>query len=283
MRHPDGGGGVKAERGREKGSSDSALAQVIALVRDVARSEVTPRYLKVAHSRKADGSLFTVADAAAQQALESALPDIIASPVLGEEMSEAQQQAAWAAGENGLWCIDPIDGTSNFVAGIPYFAISVAYLENGRRRLGVVYDPVAGECFYAERGKGAFLDGVPLPIRTPVGELRRAMAGIEPKRLPKPLIARLVAEPPYASLRNLGASALDWCYVAAGRFDIYVHGNQKLWDYTAGALILEEGGGMLSCLEGAFDDGPVWERSVIASASPELFGLWRDWLIRAAG
>ena len=259
-------------------SSASALDRVAALVREVARAEVTPRYLKVAHSRKADGSLFTVADAAAQNALVTALPDIIACPVLGEEMPEAEQQAAWNAGKKGLWCIDPIDGTSNFVAGIPYFAISVAYLEHGRRMLGVVYDPVAGECFYAERGKGAFLDGVPLPVRTPVAQLRRAMAGIEPKRLPKSLIARLVAEHPYASLRNLGASALDWCYVAAGRFDVYVHGKQKLWDYAAGALILEEAGGMLSCLEGAFDDGPVWERSVIASASPELFKLWQDWL-----
>jgi myo-inositol-1(or 4)-monophosphatase len=268
-------------RDEAKTQSGSALDQVVALVREVARSEVTPRYLKVAHSRKADGSLFTVADAATQKALESALAGIIACPVLGEEMTESQQRAAWAAGGNGLWCIDPIDGTSNFVAGIPYFAISVAYLEQGKRKLGVVYDPVAGECFYAERGKGAYLDGVPLPIRTPASELRRAMAGIEPKRLPKPLIGRLVAEPPYASLRNLGASALDWCYVAAGRFDVYVHGNQKLWDYAAGALILEEAGGMLSCLEGAFDDGPVWERSVVASASPELFGLWRDWLVGA--
>ncbi len=268
-------------RREAKGPPANALDQVVALVREVARTEVVPRYLKVAHSRKADGSLFTVADAAAQKALESALPSIISSPVLGEEMTEAQHHAAWAAGENGLWCIDPIDGTSNFVAGIPYFAISVAYLEHGRRKLGVVYDPVAGECFFAERGKGAFLDGVPLPIRTPASELRRALAGIEPKRLPKHLIARLVAEPPYASLRNFGASALDWCYLAAGRFDIYVHGNQKLWDYAAGALILEEAGGKLSCLEGAFDDGPVWERSVIASASPELFELWRAWLVAA--
>ena len=279
MLRPHAGGGVRSEAETPSGS---ALEQVVALVREVARSEVTPRYLKVAHSRKADGSLFTVADAATQKALELALAEIIACPVLGEEMPEAQQHAAWDAGENGLWCIDPIDGTSNFVAGIPYFAISVAYLENGRRKIGVVYDPVAGECFYAERGKGAFLDDVPLPIRTPVSELRRAMAGIEPKRLPKSLIARLVAQPPYASLRNLGASALDWCYVAAGRFDIYVHGNQKLWDYAAGALILEEAGGMLSCLSGAFDDGPVWERSVIASASPELFELWGEWL-KSAG
>jgi myo-inositol-1(or 4)-monophosphatase len=270
-------GSVSPQPGK---STATALEQVIALVREVARAEVTPRYLKVAHAHKHDGSLFTEADDAAQHALETALPGIIDCPVLGEEMSELRQRDAWDAGKNGLWCIDPIDGTSNFVAGIPYFAISVAYLENHARKLGVVYDPVAGECFFAEQGKGAFLDGEPLPIRTPVSELRRAMAGVEPKRLPKSLITRLVAEPPYASLRNFGASALDWCYTAAGRFDIYVHGRQKLWDYAAGALILEEAGGKLSRLDGGFDDTTEWERSVIASASPELFEVWRDWLAK---
>jgi myo-inositol-1(or 4)-monophosphatase len=262
----------------EEPIAEQALEQVIALVREVARVEVTPRYQKVAHSHKHDGSLFTEADTATQKALESGLPNIIACPVLGEEMTEAQQHAAWAAGANGLWCIDPIDGTSNFVAGIPYFAISVAYLIDGKRRLGVVFDPVANECFYAEYGKGAFLDGESLPIRTPVKELHRAMAGVEPKRLTNRLIGRLVDKPPFASMRNFGASALDWCYVAAGRFDVYVHGKQKLWDYAAGALILEEAGGAFSCLEGPFNDGPVWERSVIASASPELFDTWQKWL-----
>lgn len=269
---------MKGEGGRGKGAPEEALAKVIALVREVARAEIIPRYLRVAHTHKNDGSLFTEADEATQKALVSALPDIIQSPVLGEEMTEAEQRAAWAQGDDGLWCIDPIDGTSNFVAGIPYFAVSIAWMKNGRRELGVVYDPVANECFYAARGGGAFLDGEPLPIRTPVSDLRRAMAGIEPKRLPKSLIARLVAEPPYASLRNFGASALDWCYTAAGRFDIYVHGKQKLWDYAAGALILEEAGGRLACLEGAFDEGDIWERSVVASAKPALFEQWQDWL-----
>jgi myo-inositol-1(or 4)-monophosphatase len=258
-----------------------ALGKVIALVREVAKAEITPRYLRVAHTHKNDGSLFTEADGATQKALESALPHIIASPVLGEEMTELKQRAAWASGDAGLWCIDPIDGTSNFVAGIPYFAISIAWMKNGRRELGVVYDPVANECFYATRGSGAFLDDEPLPIRTPVSELRRAMAGIEPKRLSKELIVRMVANPPYASLRNFGASALDWCYTAAGRFDIYAHGKQKLWDYAAGALILEEAGGKLSCLGGPFDEGEIWERSVVASASPALFDQWQAWLTQA--
>jgi myo-inositol-1(or 4)-monophosphatase len=255
---------------------------VIATVREVAQREVAPRFLKVAHRHKADGSLFTEADMATQTALVVALQAIHEVPVLGEEMTERAQQDAWHAGRDGLWCVDPIDGTSNFVAGVPYFAVSVAYLYKGERQLGVVYDPVADECFSALRGGGAHLNGVALPLRPPAAELRRALAGVEMKRINRELAGRLAAWPPYASQRNFGASTLDWCYTAAGRFDIYVHGGQKLWDYAAGALILEEAGGRLASLSGSFDTASVWERSVVASASPHLFELWRDWL-KAAG
>ena len=258
------------------------LPALTALVRDVAQREVTPRFLHVTHSHKVDGSLFTEADLATQTALEQLLPRILDVPVLGEEMTETQQHDAWTAGRDGLWCVDPIDGTSNFVAGVPYFAISVAFIRKGIREIGVVYDPIADEMFTAERGRGAHLNGVALPLRTPVTELRRALAGVEMKRIDRALAGRLASWPPYASQRNFGASALDWCYTAAGRFDIYMHGGQKLWDYAAGALILEEAGGRLSSLSGAFDTANIWERSVVASASPALFELWRDWL-KAAG
>lgn len=258
------------------------LDAVVSLVREVAQREVIPRFLKVTHSRKLDGSVFTEADAATQAALVAALPLIRSAPVLGEEMTEREQHDAWNAGRDGLWCVDPIDGTSNFVAGVPYFAVSVAYFYKGERQLGVVYDPIADEMFTAERGGGAHLNGVPLPLRQPVPELRRALAGVELKRIDRELAGRLAAWPPYASQRNFGASTLDWCYTAAGRFDVYLHGGQKLWDYAAGALILEEAGGRLACLSGNFDIANIWERSVVASASPELFELWRDWL-KAAG
>jgi myo-inositol-1(or 4)-monophosphatase len=186
------------------------------VVREIAQREVTPRFLKVAHSHKVDGSLFTEADSETQAALEAALPHIKDVPVLGEEMTEQQQRDAWDAGRDGLWCVDPIDGTSNFVAGVPYFAVSVAYLYKGERQLGVVYDPIADEMFSAERGRGAHLNGEPLPLRTPVTELRRALAGVEMKRIDRELAGRLAAWPPYASQRNFGASTLDWCYTAAG-------------------------------------------------------------------
>src|SRR5262245_42156797 len=221
---------------------------VIDAVKRVAADEIMPRYLRVAHQRKADGSLFTEADLAAQIALTRRLQSIFPGPVMGEEMTREEQVEHWLAGEEGLWCVDPIDGTSNFVNGLPYFAVSVALMKKGRTVLGVVYDPVADEVFYAEQGGGAFLNGEALPIKEHVPHLRNAMAQVDFKRLPPTLARELVAAPPYSSQRNFGASTLEWCYVAAGRFDVYLHGGQKLWDYAAGSLILEEAGGLMCTL-----------------------------------
>lgn len=257
------------------------LAAVIEAARAVGRTEVMPRYLKVAHARKDDGSLFTEADLAAQQALIARLQAIAPYPVLGEEMDDASHHRLWAEGNDGLWCVDPIDGTTNFVSGLPFFATSIALLKHGRPVLGVVYDPQADECFYAEAGSGAYLDGDRLPLKTPPAKLGRCIAGVDFKRIPRSLASRLAADHPYSSQRNLGASTLDWCYLAAGRFYVYLHGGQKLWDYAAGALILEEAGGRLSRLDGAeFWQGDPWTRSVLAAITPELFEQWQSWLAR---
>jgi myo-inositol-1(or 4)-monophosphatase len=164
-------------------------------------------------------------------------------------MTPEQQAEYWLAGAEGLWCVDPIDGTSNFVNGLPYFAVSVALMIRGRTVLGVVYDPIADEVFYAEKVPALFSMAKPLPIKEHVPHLRNAMAQVDFKRLPPGLARELVAAPPYSSQRNFGASTLEWCYVAAGRFDVYLHGGQKLWDYAAGSLILEESGGFMCTLE----------------------------------
>jgi myo-inositol-1(or 4)-monophosphatase len=255
------------------------LQSVIDAVRKVAQQEIMPRYLKVAHECKTDGSIFTEADVAAQTALVSALQQIHDYPALGEEMLPEQQEALWHAGEEGLWCIDPIDGTSNFFNGLPFFAVSVALMRGGQSVLGVIYDPVADEMFWAERGKGAYLNGEPMPIKECATEFHRAMAAIDFKRLKPNLAQQLVATPPFASQRNFGASTLDWCYVAAGRFNLYLHGGQKLWDYAAGSLILTEAGGSLCTLtEDDFGAGNLWQRSVIAALNPDLFNAWKTWI-----
>jgi myo-inositol-1(or 4)-monophosphatase len=255
------------------------LQQVCVAVRKVGREQVMPRYLKVAHERKTDGSLLTEADVATQRALIEELTRLAPYPVLGEEMTDEEQRGVWDSGQDGLWCVDPIDGTTNFVTGLPFFAISVALIKQGRPQLGVIYDPQADELFYAEAGGGAWLDGDRLPIKPPPASLKRCIAGVDFKRLNKDLAIRLAGEHPYSSQRNLGASTLDWCYLAAGRLHVYLHGGQKLWDYAAGALILLEAGGAASTFgEDDFWQGDVWKRPVVAALSAGLLDEWRRWV-----
>ncbi len=98
------------------------LEQVIDVVRQVAQTEVMPRFLKVAFARKHDGTTITEADIASQAALNRKLRRVLDVPVLGEEMSADEQQHFWDQGDEGMWCVDPIDGTTNFVHGVPHFA-----------------------------------------------------------------------------------------------------------------------------------------------------------------
>jgi len=255
------------------------LKAVIAAVKLVSAEEIMPRYLKVSHQHKDDGSLCTEADIEAQAALTKKLKAILNVPVLGEEMTAAEQQKMWEEGQEGLWCVDPIDGTSNFARGLPYFGVSVALLRDRKSVLGVVYDPVADEMFAAERERGAFLNGRKLIARESVGELTQALAAVDFKRLKKKLLTKLVTNTPYASQRNFGASALDWCYAAAGRYDLYLHGGQKLWDYAAGSLVLSESGGYACSIEDEdFNQCDIRVRSVIVARDKELFNEWKTWV-----
>ncbi|MDA8415777.1 MAG: inositol monophosphatase family protein [Betaproteobacteria bacterium] len=256
---------------------------LIKAVERVAATEILPRYQFVTHERKADGSLLTEADIATQRALARALHDIHPVPLLGEEMDEDEQQYLWQTHDT-LWCADPIDGTSNFVHGIPYFAVSVALIRHGRPQLGVVHDPLHRETFSAMSGKGAWFNEQQLHCRNePTIDLHHAMASVDFKRLNKSLAQALVLEPPYASQRNFGACTLEWCHVAAGRCAVLLHGGQKLWDYAAGSLILEEAGGFYQSLEGIpYWKGNPWKRSVVAATQPALFQTWLDWLIHSS-
>jgi len=187
-------------------------------------------------------------------------------------MTEQEQLNRWREGEGRLWCMDPIDGTSNFVNGLPYFAASVALMREGRSVLGVVYNPVADEIFYAEQGRGAYLNGEKLPVKEYVPPLRSAIANVDLKRLSRKLAEGICAARPFSSQRNYGSCSIEWCYIAAGRFDLYLHGGQKLWDYAAGCLILEESGGhMCGFDQDDFWAEPIWQRSAIAALDRGLF------------
>ncbi|MDB5814782.1 MAG: Inositol monophosphatase [Rhodocyclales bacterium] len=258
------------------------LAQARALeslVRDVARDTILPRYMKAVRQHKSDGSAFTEVDLAVQKALIARLSEIYEAPVIGEEMSPAQHRERWRNGTEGLWCIDPIDGTTNFANGIPLFAVSVAWMVGGETQFGVVYNPITDEAFYAGLGQGAWLNGTRLPLRKAAKQLAGAVAGIDFKRLPVHLAAALVTHKPFYSQRNFGSSALEWCFVAAGRLDVYIHGGQALWDYAAGRLILAEAGGSSSLLDGKpVHAEPLHKSTVVLAANPQLHAQWLGWL-----
>lgn len=255
----------------------------IALVREVAQREIIPRFLRVSHGqRKDDGSLCSEADVAAQRFLVDRLSGIHRCPIIGEEMSPEAQRAIWEASgddQRGLWSIDPIDGTTNFINGLPCFAVSIAWLGARRTRLAVTYNPITDEMFYARQGNGAYLNGRRLPLRQVTADIARAVGGVDFKRIPKPLADRIAVRPPFYSQRNFGSSTLDWCNLAAGRLDLYLHGGQMLWDYAAGSLILREAGGrMCSLAHDDYDAEDVWRRPVIAALHPAVFAAWRDWV-----
>ena len=255
------------------------LQTLEALLINAAETELLPRLNKVTANHKADGSLLTEADLSLQQHLTSALteinPDI---PVLGEEMSAEVQQAMLDDAGKGVWCLDPLDGTRNFTCGFPVFAISLALIRHGQVELGLIYDPLQRESFSAAKGQGAWLNGQPLSARieTP---LASALALIDFKRLPVELAQRLVTSAPYPSQRSIGSGALDWCWLAAGRVQVYLHGRQHLWDYAAGQLILAEAGGQAVTLQGE----PVFinqlqTRSIVAGCNSAVFAEWAEWL-----
>jgi myo-inositol-1(or 4)-monophosphatase len=260
------------------------LEAVRALVRAAGQEELLPRFNRTGHTVKADGSILTEADLAVDRRLRAALarhwPHI---GFLSEEMSTVEQGALLADRSRPLWCLDPLDGTSNFAAGIPLFAISLALLVSGQPRLAVTYDPVRDECFSAAHGRGAWLhhggNGERLGPRHFDVPLGRGVALVDLKRLPRELASRLAHEPPYGSQRNLGSCALEWAWLAAGRGHVYLHGGQKLWDLAAGLLLLSEAGGHGETLDGdtlcCRGTGP---HSAVAALDPALFRAWRDWL-----
>lgn len=256
------------------------LQQTITCVKAIANTEILPHFLHVVAERKADGSVLTAADLATQRALFDVLPTIVPVPVLGEEMSSAEQHALWKEALNhALWVVDPIDGTTNFVQGIPYFALSVALMWAGRTILAVTYNPVTEECFSAAAGHGAYLNTQRLVLKNHKKSLAHAVAGIEVRWLPGKLPTRLMNVTPIGSQRNFGASTLDWCLVAAGKLDVYLHGGQKLWDYAAGALILQEAGGQFCGIYHAdFWAEDVWQRSCLLALDSALFQPWKKWV-----
>ncbi|USH04024.1 inositol monophosphatase [Grimontia kaedaensis] len=258
------------------------------IVRSAAFKAILPLYQRGLTNSdigyKDNNDIVTAADTEMQSRLIDAFsrywPNI---GVLSEEQPIEIQCTVFNDKKRPYWVLDPIDGTSNFAFGIPYFCTSLALIFEGEIRVGLVYDPIRDECFYASQGNGTTLNGVKLPGVAQLNQsdsetdFKSAIAMVDFKRLPQTLAAELAAKPPYRSQRSFGASALDWCWIAANRCQLYLHGEQKLWDYAAGSLILSEAGGMSSSYDGSnvFNQS-MQARSVIAATQPAQFEQWQQ-------
>lgn len=169
----------------------------------------------------------------------------------------AEETGGFSGSDGQVWYIDPLDGTVNYAHGIPIFSISIAYAENDRMQLGVVYDPMRDECFSAEKGIGAYLNGEPIhPAAAADLDHSLLVTGFpyDIRSNPNNNLDHYV----HLSLRSqgvrrLGSAALDLCYVAAGRFDGYWETALKSWDVAAGGLIAEEAGAVVTNMGGEKD------------------------------
>lgn len=157
------------------------------------------------------------------------------------------------AGRAAYFIVDPIDGTMNFIRRAKHSCISVGYMKDGQMEFGAVYQPYTDELFTAQRGKGAFLNGKPLKKHdVPLSESIAMFGSAIYYRETIPATARLMQEilPLVLDFRRSGSAALDICYLAAGRADVFFEACLRPWDYAAAGLIAQEAGAVVTALDG---------------------------------
>ncbi len=167
------------------------------------------------------------------------------------------------------WFIDPVDGTTNFAHGVPAFAVSIGVERDGELQAGVVLNPATGELFAAARGLGATLNGAPIAV-SKVGEPEWALCGCGPSGYfyhGRRVEAGHVLIKATHGIRTTGAAALDLCYVACGRFELFCGPKLSAWDVAAGTLIVREAGGMVTDFDGK---AHTFERKDILASNGRL-------------
>lgn len=207
--------------------------------------------------------------------------DLAAEAILREELRGARPTYGWLAEEGGAeagedptrrWIVDPLDGTTNFLHGLPHWAVSIALEHKGQVVAAVVYDPAKDELFFAEKGDGAFMNDTRLRVsgrsRMIEGLFSTGLPFGGRAELPETLkeLARLM--PICSGVRRFGAAALDLAYVAAGRYDGYWERRLNAWDIAAGLLIVREAGGLAEPLTPGSD---ILEDGEIICANAPMF------------
>ena len=211
--------------------------------------------------------LVTEADLASEKAiLESVGREFPEIAVMAEESSS--DYSPTMAGE--AWVIDPLDGTTNFAHGFPFFGVSIGYVVDGSPLVGMIYCPIQDELFCACHGQGAWLNGSPIRVSTAT-VLQQALVSTGfpydvHGTLPQVIATLQRVLPKVQDVRRAGAAALDLAYVACGRLDGFWEMNLKPWDTAAGAVLVQEAGGRLTDFRGeAFSP---FRPQVVASNGP---------------
>jgi len=188
--------------------------------------------------RKQDGSMVTTLDHKSQAMICQQLAQLTPNfAFVGEEMAADLQQQIIGQSDRPCWCLDPLDGTSNFVAGMPCFAISLGLIAGGEAIAGWVYDPIADEMWTAPpNNRHLYCNDTIVPTRPP-SPLGDAIGFIDFKRLQPNIASHFIAHPPCHSYRNLGSCALEWAWFAGGRAQFIIHGGESLWDFAAGLAL----------------------------------------------
>ena len=178
--------------------------------------------------------------------------DTKAEKIIIDELTKSRKNYSILSEESGskenkdidnVWIIDPIDGTINFLHGVPHFAISIALKSNNEIVSGLIYDPIKDEMFYAEKNNGAYFNNKRIRVskRKKIEECLFASGEIDNENIKQKINTKL-------SIRKSGSAALDMAYVASGRYDGYFQKNLNLWDIAAGIIIVKEAGGQVNDL-----------------------------------
>ena len=207
--------------------------------------------------------------------------DFAAEEIIREMLTEARPNYGWLGEESGetagedptrRWIVDPLDGTTNFLHGLPHWAVSIALEHKGAVVAGVVYDAAKDELFFAEKGQGAWMNQTRLRVSGRSKMIEAIFATGLPfggrADLPETLadLARLL--PACAGVRRWGAAALDLAYLAAGRYDGFWERRLHAWDMAAGLIILREAGGLAQAIDPGDD---ILESGEIVAANEAIF------------
>lgn len=252
------------------------IDSVSAVLREVGSSIILPRFLKLRTNEideKGPADPVTIADREAEQAIASRLIDLVSgSRVIGEEACSSDASLLEGLDEGAVWIVDPIDGTSNFIAGTAPFASMVALLEHGQIRMSWIHDPLTGRMACAESGSGAWLDGSRL-VSSGARRLGEGLSGIVSRFcLPddeRPFVERVERAAARVTPTRRCAGA-EYPIVATGASDFALYWRTLVWDHAPGALLLREAGGVVQRLDGS-DYRPGDARlGLLLARSPEV-------------